>query len=149
MTFNRLVAMIAIASATLVTGCASVPMASLEQDTAAKTFATSADKANIYVYRNETFGAAVKMPIAIDGRLVGDTTAKTFIKLEVAPGEHTIVSKTENDPQLKLTAAAGKNYFVWQEVKMGMWAAGSALHEVDEAAGKTAVADCKLIEPVK
>lgn len=130
-------------------GCASVPMASVEQDGAAKTFAVKPDKSNIYVYRNESLGAAVKMPIALDGRLVGDTAAKTYLLLEVPPGEHTLVSKTENDSVLPVATVAGKNYFVWQEVKMGMFAARSALKLVDEEAGKKAVAECKLIEGAK
>lgn len=127
------------------TGCASVQMASPDQDAQAKAFATKADKAHIYVYRNEVIGAAVKMPVALNGKLVGDTVAKSFIRLEVPPGEHTLVSKTENDAVVKVNAVAGRNHFVWQEVKMGMFAARSALTEVDEATGRQAVQECKLV----
>jgi hypothetical protein len=130
----------------LASGCASVQMASAEQDAAAKSFAVKPGKANIYVYRNENFGAAIKMPVAVDGRLVGDTAAKTYLVLEVAPGPHTVVSKTENDASVTLIAAAGRNYFLWQEVKMGLVAARSNLQEVDEATGKAGVAECKLIQ---
>lgn len=135
-----------VIAAILATGCASVQMASEEKDIAAKTFAVNQGKANIYVYRNETMGAAVKMPVALNGKLVGDTAAKTYMKLEVPPGEHTLLSKTENDAMVRVNAAAGKNYFVWQEVKMGMFAARSALQLVDEATGKAAVNECKLIQ---
>jgi len=121
-------------------------MASPDRDAAAKTFTVKPDKANIYVYRNETMGAAVKMPIALDGKLVGDTAANTFLILEVPPGNHTILSKTENDSTLTVSATAGSNYYIWQEVKMGMFAARSALHLVDEATGKAGIAECKLIE---
>ena len=89
------------------------------------------------------------MPIALDGRLVGDTAAKTFLLLEVRPGTHMLVSKAENDSTLSLITAAGKNYFVWQEVKMGLFAARSALQLVDEAAGKAGVEECQLIETVR
>lgn len=130
----------------LASGCASVQMASPEQDAAAKSFAVKPGKANIYVYRNENFGAALKMPVALDGRLVGDTAAKTYLVLEVAPGSHTVVSKTENDSSVTVNAAAGRNYFLWQEVKMGLVAARSNLQEVDEATGKAGVAECKLIQ---
>jgi hypothetical protein len=130
----------------MMAGCASVPMASAEKDAAAKTYAVKPDKANIYIYRNENFGAAIKMPVAVDGRLVGDTASKTYLKVEVTPGNHTVTSKTENDANLNLQTIAGKNYFVWQEVKMGMWAAGSQLQQVDDATGKAGVDECKLIE---
>jgi len=135
--------------AILASGCASVPMASQELDTTAKTFAVKPGKANIYVYRNESMGAAIKMPIALDGKLVGDTGAKTFLLLEVSPGNHTLVSKTENDSTLAIDAAAGRNYFVWQEVKMGMMAARSALQRVDDATGKAGVAECKLVQGIQ
>ena len=142
--------MIAVAAmVALMTGCASVPMASPERDSAAKTFAVNPDKANIYVYRNETIGAAIKMPLALNGKLIGDTAAMTYLVLEVPPGPQTLLSKTENDSTLTIDAVAGRNYFVWQEVKMGVFAARSALQQVDEAKGKAGVAECKLIESAK
>lgn len=139
----------AIVATLLASGCASVPMASAERDSAAKSFATKSGKANIYVYRNENFGAAIKMPVVLDGKLVGDTAAKTYLVLEVPPGSHTLVSKGENDSVLPLTADSGKNYFVWQEIKMGMFAARSNLQLVDETTGQAGVNECKLIEEVK
>jgi hypothetical protein len=129
-----------------VTGCASVPMASPESDAAAKTFKTDSSKANIYVYRDENYGAAIKMPVLIDNVSVGDTAAMTYIYRQVDPGTHVITSKTENDATLSLEAKAGFNYFVWQEVKIGMFAARSKLHLVDETTGRSAVADCKLVQ---
>lgn len=134
-----------VASAVL-TGCASVPMASPEMDNQAKQFTTVSDKAKIYIYRNENMGAAVKMPVLLNGMSVGDTVAKSYILREVEPGEHTILSKTENDAELKLTAQAGSNYYVWQEVKMGAFSARSKLHLVDEAEGQKSVKECKLIK---
>jgi PBP1b-binding outer membrane lipoprotein LpoB len=143
---SRSITVVLVALAALMMGCASVPMASPERDTAAKTFVVKPDKANIYVYRNETIGSAIKMPVALNGKLVADTGAMTFLVLEVPPGAHTILSKTENDSTLSVDAVAGRNYFVWQEVKMGVFAARSALQQVDEAKGKAGVAECKLIE---
>jgi hypothetical protein len=139
----------ALLSVMFVTGCASVPMASEEQDKKAKTFAVQPGKSNIYIYRNETMGAAVKMPVVADGRIVGDTVSKTFILLSVDPGKHSLVSKTENDAVLDIVTEKNKNYFVWQEVKMGVWAARSKLQLVDDATGKKGVADCKLIQGVQ
>src|SRR5262249_10831871 len=133
----------------LASGCASVQMASESMDASAKTYAVKPGMANVYVYRNETMGSAIKMPVALDGRLVGDTAAKTFMLLEVSPGSHTILSKTENDSTVTVNAVAGRNYFVWQEVKMGMMAARSQLQLVDEATGKAGVAECKRVELAK
>ncbi len=44
-------------------GCASVNMGDAKQDTALKTFAIPKDKAGVYIYRNESMGAAVKMNV--------------------------------------------------------------------------------------
>jgi hypothetical protein len=44
------------------------------------------------------------------------------------------------------SCAGRKNYFVWQEVKMGMFAPRSLLQLVDEGKGRAGVSECKLIE---
>jgi PBP1b-binding outer membrane lipoprotein LpoB len=147
--FKRYLSLGAIVLALFVSGCVSVPMASMEKDKSAKSFTVKPGMANIYVYRNETMGAAIKMPVVMDGKIVGDTAAKTYLLLEVAPGTHTLISKTENDSTLSVNAVAGRNYFVWQEVKMGGFSARSLLQLVDETTGRAAVAECNLIEGIK
>jgi hypothetical protein len=128
-------------------GCASVPMASADADAKAKTFGPPpAGQANIYVYRNETFGAAIKMPLLLDNQSIGDTGPHTYTLRQVAPGKHTVLSKTEKDTTLDIDAQAGNTYYVWQEVKMGAFSARSALHLVDEQTGETGVKECKLIQ---
>lgn len=144
--FKKLVIVTALVISAFATGCASVPMASPEKDSQAKSFVVKPDKSNIYIYRNESMGGAVKMPLVFDGQAVGDTASKTYLFLEANPGKHTIISKTENDSTLEVNAEPGKNYFVWQEVKMGFMSARSKLQLVDEATGKAGVAECKLAE---
>src|SRR5262245_25959353 len=102
--------------AALASGCASVPMASPEKDKAAKSDTVKPGKANIYVYRNEMFGAAIAMRVQLNGKEIARTGAKTYLLLEVDPGTHTILSDTENASSLSVNAVAGRNYFVWQEV---------------------------------
>jgi hypothetical protein len=126
----------------LLNGCATVSMMPAEDDKRAKTFEVAGSKANIYLYRHETFGAAIKMPVSLNGRMAGDTASKTYFLWEVDPGTYDISSHTENTATLKLTVEAGKNYFVWQEVKMGLLMARSELKQVDEATGRREVAEC-------
>lgn len=147
--FKRYLSIGVIAVAALASGCASVPMASPEQDKAAKSFNVKPGKANIYVYRNESLGMAIRMRVLLDGQEVGRTGAKTYLLLEVNPGNHTLVSDTENPSTLAVSTAAGRNYFVWQEVKMGGFSASSLLQLVDETKGKAGVAECNLIEAAK
>ena len=136
----------ALLSAALLSGCASVPMADATADAQAKQFVAPKDAANLYIYRNETFGTAVKMPVLVDGVAVGDTVAHSYILKQVIPGSHTITSKSENDATLTLSTEAGKNYYVWQEVKMGLLMARSKLSQVSEEEGKQGVMESKLVK---
>ncbi|UPG90898.1 DUF2846 domain-containing protein [Luteibacter aegosomaticola] len=136
----------ALAVALLVSGCASVQKASEADSEHAKVFSPIADKAVLYIYRDESFGSAIKMPVSVDGVIVGETGPKSFLELAVAPGHHTIMSHTETNPTLDIDAEAGKAYYVWQEVKMGMWAARSLLHRMSDSEGKVGVDKCELLK---
>ncbi|NCN88844.1 MAG: DUF2846 domain-containing protein [Gallionella sp.] len=121
-------------------------MGDAKQDAALKTFSISADKAGIYIYRNESMGAAVKMDVELDGKAIGQTAANTYLYKEVAPGKHTISSKAENTDSVEIDAKVGTLSYVWQEVKMGILYARTKLHLVDEAEGKKGVLETKLAE---
>lgn len=124
-------------------GCASVPMASMEADSSAKQFLPGKGYSNIYLYRNETFGAAVSMTVSLDGKVMGRTGPQTYFLWEVAPGKHEIASHTENTARITIDAKEGRNHYVWQEVKMGMWQPGSQLQEMNEEEGRKGVLECK------
>lgn len=141
---KKILALAVIASA--LTGCASVPMGDQQQDAALKTFSVPADKAGIYIYRNESMGAAVKMDVQIDGQAIGQTAANTYLYKEVTPGKHQIVSKAENTDTLEIDAKPGTLHYIWQEVKMGLMYARTKLHLVGEDQGKKGVLETKLAQ---
>jgi hypothetical protein len=129
-------------------GCASVPMGDPAQDASLKTFpAPAAGKAGVYVYRNETMGAAVRLNLAVDGQALGSTASKTYFYKELTPGKHSVTSYAENTDKLDFDAVAGKLYFVWQEVKMGLFAPRTQLKLMTDAEGKAGVAESKLAAP--
>lgn len=137
---------IIIASAFLfLVGCASAPMAQSDLDQKAKSFENSSNKATLYIYRNENFGAAISMEILVNNKSIGQTAAKTYFKYDVTPGHYQIQSKAENTSILDLDVWAGKSYFVWQEVKMGFIYARNKLQLTDEIKGKAGVLESKLI----
>ena len=142
MKIGRLASLFTLSLLLLMSGCATVSMMPAEEDTRAKTFAVKSGRANIYLYRNETFGAAIKMTVSLNGKMAGETASKTYFLWEVEPGTYDIASHTENTSTLKLIVEAGKNYFVWQEVKMGLFMARSELQQVDEETGRKGVAEC-------
>jgi hypothetical protein len=137
--------LVALVAVNLV-GCASVQMGDAKQDALLKTFSAPADKAGLYIYRNEAMGAAVKMDVTLDGKNIGQTAAKTFLYKEITPGKHVVASAAENSDMIEVDAQPGKLYYVWQEVKMGIMSARTKLHLVNEAAGKAGVQETKLAE---
>lgn len=129
----------------MLVGCASVPMAPAYQDAKAKQFTPVSNKANLYIYRNENFGRAIPMTVSVNGKVLGQTAAQTYFWLQLNPGQYNLESHTENVSTLNLSAEPGKDYFVWQEVKMGLWAARSLLQQVDDKTGREGVLESKLI----
>jgi hypothetical protein len=121
-------------------------MTSIDEDTKAKSFAVPKGKSSIYVYRNETFGAAIPLTVALNGKLAGQTGPQTYFMWEVDPGSYEVSSVAENTSTLKLNTEPGKAYFVWQEVKMGLWMARSQLQQVDEETGRKGVSECKRVQ---
>ena len=119
-------------------------MADEKQDQALKAFTVAPDKAGLYIYRNESIGAGVKMTVSVDGQTIGQTAAKTYLFREVTPGRHTVSSAAENTDSLEVNARPGTLTYIWQEVKMGMLYARTRLHLVDEATGRQGVRESRL-----
>lgn len=132
------IALIALASSVFV-GCASVPMESKDTSSKAKTFAVPPEgKSGIYIYRNSSVGGALKKDVVVDGKCVGETAPDVFF-YEVVDGnaEHKLSTESEfsaND--LVLKTEGGKNYFVRQYIKLGVFVGGAGLEVVPEQQGK-------------
>ena len=135
----------AVCTLALTTGCASVQKASPPDDTAAKTFKSNPDYSQVYVYRNETLGAALSMPVTVNGKLAGNTGPKSYFKFNLPAGKHAFTSQG-NKSTLNLTTENGKIYYIWQEVKMGVMSGGSELQVVDQSVGQKGVKQCALIK---
>ncbi|MFT6735014.1 MAG: hypothetical protein ACJAS9_003217 [Polaribacter sp.] len=137
---------ILLSIAVLLTGCASVPMASLEEDAKAKEFLSPADdKSGIYIYRNTFVGQALKKNVSIDNTIIGETANKVYFYTEIEPGSHVISTESEfSDNKIELETKGGINYFIEQYIKMGVFVGGANLKVVSETEGKKAVLACKL-----
>ncbi|MFY9326588.1 MAG: DUF2846 domain-containing protein [Georgfuchsia sp.] len=130
----------------MIAGCASVPMGDASRDSALKSFSGKPGVASVYVYRNESIGAAIRMDVSVDGKLLGQTAAKTYLYTEVEPGEHAITALSENSDRLDINAVAGQVYYIWQEVKMGLLYARTKLHLVSEVEGQKGVNESRLAQ---
>jgi hypothetical protein len=127
-------------------GCATVPLASPQEDLRVKAAMPAPGTALVYLYRNESFGGAISMGVLMDNGYAGATGPHTYMVWQVAPGQHLLVSKAENDSMLPLVAEPGRKYYVWQEVKMGVLSARSQLQLVPDVQGMSALNECKLIQ---
>jgi Protein of unknown function (DUF2846) len=147
--FRSFFALGLVLSLSVMVGCASVPMASKELDAKVKTFAAPSDgKAGLYIFRDSMFGAALTKTVSLDGKVIGATAGKTFFYTEVQPGSLTLATQSEfSDNSLGIAVQSGKNYFVRQFIKMGVFVGGANLELVDEKTGKEAVLQCELAAP--
>jgi hypothetical protein len=130
----------------VLSGCASVPMASLSEDTQAKKFEPVQGKSSVYVYRNESFGAAIKVTVAADDKMLGQTAPYTYYLLHLEPGAHKFSCYAENTENFSITTKPDQLYFIRQEMKMGMWAARCAIYEAPAEEGKAAVLESNMAQ---
>jgi hypothetical protein len=145
MGFRRIPALLLlILGISLLGGCAAIPMASTHEDLQAKRFAVWPDKASIYVYRNQSFGFAFPMTLELAGHATARTVGQTYVVWEVEPGAYELTSYAEDTSTVRLNTEPGKAYYIWQEVKVGLWKARTALHQVDEDQGRKGVLQCRL-----
>lgn len=135
------------AAIALLSGCASVPMSDKGMVEIAKTFPTpEAGTAGVYVFRNSFVGKALKKDIWIDGECLGESADKVFFYTTV-PGdrEHTFSTESEFSPNdLKVQTESGRNYFIRQSIRMGVFVGGAKLDVVPEADGRRQVAGLKM-----
>ena len=121
-------------------------MAPKEQDDLRKAFPAPSDgMSGIYIFRDSSFGAALKKTIYIDKKPIGETAPNTYFYHEVAAGQHTLSTESEfSENDLKIDTVIGRNYFVDQNIKMGLFVGGANLKLVSEEDGKKGVLKCKL-----
>lgn len=135
----------------LLSGCAAVtptslPLAPDDRAAEAKQFIAIADKAVLYLYRDEFMGSQWQIPVAINGKYLGKTGGYTFFRIALEPGQYIIESNAENHSRLPVTMEAGKLYYVWQETKTGIKAIRTELQLVDEKTGQAGVKKSRLLQ---
>ncbi|WP_251767219.1 MULTISPECIES: DUF2846 domain-containing protein [Shewanella] len=126
----------------LFAGCASVPTESTEVTNKAKQFTTPSDgHAGLYIYRHGNLGGALKKDLFVDGDCIGETAPNIFFYHEVKGGQkHTISTESEFSPNdLVLETETGRNYFIKQYIKLGVFVGGAGLEHVEDKKGKEVV----------
>lgn len=133
----------------LVAGCASVPMEPQEASDQAKRFETPAEgNAAIYVYRDSFVGKALKKDLWINDECLGRSAPDVFFYKQL-PGdqEYTIATESEFSPnRLQILMEKGKNYFVRQYIKLGVFVGGADLEVVEADKAKESISKLALAQ---
>jgi len=148
----KIVSAVMLTATLLISGCASVDMASKAESAKAKEFTPpSQGNAGVYVYRDSFVGKALKRDVWIDGKCIGASAPDVFFYTEVEGGKnHKIDTESEFSPNtFELMFEAGKNYFIRQFIKMGVFVGGAGLEQIPEEQGKIAVAKLEMAKPGK
>ncbi|MBP7342452.1 MAG: caspase family protein [Smithellaceae bacterium] len=114
-----------IVSLLLMHACASVPLATTEEETRIKNIPPPPDKALLYVYRDNLFmGSAVIYHVYIDEQRVGGSLAvNNFLAVVLEPGEHrfsyvashlapSALSAYLSDNYLPVQVDSGRKYYI-------------------------------------
>lgn len=131
----------------LLVGCASVPMENIDKSTKAKEFNNPSEgNSGLYIYRTGGPGTALKKDIWVDNKCIGETAPYMFFYEEVKGNEeHNVSSESEFSPNnLLIKTESGKNYFVNQYIKMGVFVGGAGLELVSEEKGKEEITELEM-----
>lgn len=148
----KIVSVVTLAATLLISGCASVDMASKAESAKAKEFnPPSRGNAGVYIYRDSFVGKALKKDVWIDGKCIGESAPDVFFYAEVEGGKsHKVDTESEFSPNsLELMFEAGKRYFIRQFIKLGVFVGGAGLEQVPEEQGRMDVAKLEMAKPGK
>ena len=111
-------------------GCASVPMQTKEESLLAKEFKLPEEGfSGLYLYRSAGLGTALKKDIWVNGKCIGETAPQMFFYEKVkSDEEYKISTESEFSPnELVIKPESGKNYFIEQYMKIGVFVGGAGL----------------------
>ncbi|MFA5074015.1 MAG: hypothetical protein WC539_09005 [Nitrospirota bacterium] len=83
-----------------------------------------AGKAALIVARTISFGGAIEFDTYLDKKMIGVTQWKSyFVKTDITPGTHYVISKAENKEPAKIDFEPNKIYLMHQIPRIGVWKA--------------------------
>ena len=101
------------------------------------------NKGRIYVVRPEFIGCAVSMRVNDGETVIGKTGGRGYLCWEREPGTTEIRSKAENTSTLSLNVEKNQVYYIYQQVRPGIFFARNKIVKTDEKEGKEFLLKCK------
>ena len=142
MDISKLTLLVSVFSIILFSGCSTVPLEPKGISDKAKEFNLPANgDAGLYVYRDSFVGQALKKDVWVDNKCLGETAADVFFYKNIKGDmEHKVSTESEFSPNdLTLKTESGKNYFVRQYIKMGVFVGGAGVEVIEEEEAKKAI----------
>jgi hypothetical protein len=143
---RSLLAASAMLLAALSAGAIAAEEAIVEADAAARLFQPVPGKAVVYLIRDFGNLWVGHVKVTLDGRDMGVTYHNTYMRWEVAPGEHTLVSHTSPPAALIIRTEPGGLYYVWQDINQGFQRAPSALRVVDQTTTRSTLNTARMLK---
>ena len=146
----RLAGVMAVALIVLSACAASAPRHMMfNNDPTVKIAAIKPDsgKAALVVVRTTKIGGAIEFDTYLDRKMIGVTQWKSyFIKTDIAPGMHYVISKAESMEPVKINFETGRVYYIHQSPRMGVWRARISIAlETPEQVMKEFDDGCRLV----
>ena len=151
----RLAAILTLASALLVGGCAGTVKNMREVPPESAAPAPQPGKAMIVFLRPSGLGFAIQSSVfevrGATPALVGIVAAKTKIAYHVDPGQRTFMALGESADFMTADLLPGRIYYAYVSPRIGMWKARFALEpkrrqDQDSSEFKTDLQDCRWVE---
>lgn len=130
-----------------------VAEATPEQRAEALAFAPVAEKAALYIYRNQFVGRAVGVNITVDGREVTQLKSPRFTRIALAPGARTLggymgkAEKPKGKGELALNANAGDVIVVRCAVEPQVIGSVIRLTRVELGSAQAELAKIRMVAP--
>lgn len=120
--------------------CVTVIMASRGDDALAKQFAPAPhDNARLYIVRPYTIEPTIKTEVAMDGNAVAELAPRTYLMLDIAPGEHRLQMRTNALSNATMRFSAGQTYFIAHDLTLFFTTIVATIKVIDPATGQQLV----------
>lgn len=120
--------------------CVTVPMASRSDDALAKQFVPAPhDKARLYIVRPYTIEPTIKTEVAMDGNAIAELAPRTYLLLDVDPGERRLQMRTNALSTATMEFSAGQTYFIAHDLTLFFNAVVATIKVIDSSTGQRLV----------
>ena len=130
-------------------GCAKVAVQGRQADTYAKEFnPPPSGWSGLYIYRTRNImGSALQKSLYVDGQFIGETARGVFFYRLVEPGMHILKTESEfSENDLEIQCIEGKNHYVNQALRPGLFVGGAYLSVVEETEAQNDIKGYRLAE---